>query len=89
MLGGKVTAASNLSLQGPQPSLIQPRGKIELGNPVLMQMVPMREERSQEKAANSVGAYKDEPLLQVGIGKGEEKRREEKRRISKWNGIPF
>ncbi|KAI1711166.1 PAN domain-containing protein [Ditylenchus destructor] len=38
MLGGKVTAAANMTVHGPQPSLIQPRGKIELGNPVLMQM---------------------------------------------------
>ncbi|KAH7723892.1 PAN domain-containing protein [Aphelenchoides avenae] len=38
MLGGKITAAANMTVHGPQPSLIQPRGKIELGNPVLMQM---------------------------------------------------
>ena len=38
MLGGKITAAANLSVTGPEPALIQPRGKIELGNPVLMQM---------------------------------------------------
>lgn len=38
MLGGKVVAAANMTVHGPQPSLIQPRGKIELGNPVLMQM---------------------------------------------------
>uniref|UniRef100_A0AC34QZT2 Uncharacterized protein n=1 Tax=Panagrolaimus sp. JU765 TaxID=591449 RepID=A0AC34QZT2_9BILA len=38
MLGGKVTVAGNLSVHGPEPALIQPRGKIELGNPVLMQM---------------------------------------------------
>uniref|UniRef100_A0A7E4VYW4 ZP domain-containing protein n=1 Tax=Panagrellus redivivus TaxID=6233 RepID=A0A7E4VYW4_PANRE len=41
MLGGKITAAANLSVTGPEPSLIQPRGKIELGNPVLMQMNPV------------------------------------------------
>lgn len=38
MLGGKVIAAANMTVHGPQPLLIQPRGKIELGNPVLMQM---------------------------------------------------
>jgi len=38
MLGGKVKAAADLTVHGPEPALIQPRGKIELGNPVLMQM---------------------------------------------------
>ncbi|CAD5208767.1 unnamed protein product [Bursaphelenchus xylophilus] len=38
MLGGKVTTAANMTVHGPTPSLIQPRGKIELGNPVMMQM---------------------------------------------------
>lgn len=67
-----MTAAANLSMQGPQPSLIQPRGKIELGNPVLMQMVPMREERSQEGTkAGGGGEEPREPLLQVGRGGGE------------------
>uniref|UniRef100_A0A914NET2 Uncharacterized protein n=1 Tax=Meloidogyne incognita TaxID=6306 RepID=A0A914NET2_MELIC len=33
MLGGKVQTAAALRVHGPQPSLIQPRGKIELGNP--------------------------------------------------------
>uniref|UniRef100_A0A9J2P8T1 ZP domain-containing protein n=1 Tax=Ascaris lumbricoides TaxID=6252 RepID=A0A9J2P8T1_ASCLU len=39
MLGGKVTAGANMTINGPEASLIQPRGKIELGNPVLMQML--------------------------------------------------
>ncbi|KAI3420261.1 hypothetical protein GPALN_003577 [Globodera pallida] len=68
MLGGKVIAAANLSLQGPQPSLIQPRGKIELGNPVLMQMMPMREARSEEAAGKPSGTELREPLLQAKLG---------------------
>jgi hypothetical protein len=31
---------------GPEAALIQPRGKIELGNPVLMQMVSANGEHS-------------------------------------------
>ncbi|CAJ0574391.1 unnamed protein product, partial [Mesorhabditis spiculigera] len=38
MLGGKVQAGYNMTVNGPEASLIQPRGKIELGNPVAMQM---------------------------------------------------
>ncbi|KAL3125932.1 hypothetical protein niasHT_009461 [Heterodera trifolii] len=68
MLGGKVTAAANLTLQGPQPSLIQPRGKIELGNPVLMQMMPMREVRSEDAAGKPSTTELREPLLQAKLG---------------------
>ncbi|VDO67327.1 unnamed protein product [Heligmosomoides polygyrus] len=39
MLGGKVQAGYNMTVLGPEPNLIQPRGKIELGNPVFMQLV--------------------------------------------------
>ncbi|OZC08932.1 hypothetical protein X798_04019 [Onchocerca flexuosa] len=39
MLGGKITAGANLTIDGPEAALVQPRGKIELGNPVLMQML--------------------------------------------------
>ncbi|PIO70567.1 PAN domain protein [Teladorsagia circumcincta] len=38
MLGGKVQAGYNMTVLGPEPNLIQPRGKIELGNPVFMQL---------------------------------------------------
>lgn len=55
MLGGKVTAATNLTVHGPQPALIQPRGKIELGNPVLMQMNPI----------GVFGNASEQPLIQV------------------------
>lgn len=54
MLGGKVTAATNLTVHGPAPAVIQPRGKIELGNPVLMQMTPV---------GNHNGS--SQPLIQV------------------------
>ncbi|KHJ75136.1 zona pellucida-like domain protein, partial [Oesophagostomum dentatum] len=39
MLGGKVQAGYNMTVLGPEANLIQPRGKIELGNPVFMQLV--------------------------------------------------
>ncbi|VDO15087.1 unnamed protein product [Brugia timori] len=52
MLGGKVTAGANLTIDGPEASLIQPRGKIELGNPVLMQML----------------SGQGEPVLQAKLG---------------------
>ncbi|KIH48750.1 zona pellucida-like domain protein [Ancylostoma duodenale] len=39
MLGGKVQAGYNMTVVGPEANLIQPRGKIELGNPVFMQLV--------------------------------------------------
>ncbi|CAI4221215.1 unnamed protein product [Auanema sp. JU1783] len=39
MLGGKVQAGYNMTVNGPEPNLIQPRGKIELGNPVFMQLL--------------------------------------------------
>ncbi|GMT28150.1 hypothetical protein PFISCL1PPCAC_19447 [Pristionchus fissidentatus] len=39
MLGGKVQAGYNMTVNGPEANLIQPRGKIELGNPVAMQML--------------------------------------------------
>ncbi|MCP9260868.1 PAN domain protein [Dirofilaria immitis] len=54
MLGGKVTAGANLTIDGPEAALIQPRGKIELGNPVLMQMLSGR------------GEY--QPVLQAKLG---------------------
>uniref|UniRef100_A0AAF5Q1K6 PAN domain-containing protein n=1 Tax=Wuchereria bancrofti TaxID=6293 RepID=A0AAF5Q1K6_WUCBA len=54
MLGGKVTAGANLTIDGPEASLIQPRGKIELGNPVLMQML------------SGQGEY--QPVLQAKLG---------------------
>ena len=57
MLGGKVQTAAALRVHGPQPSLIQPRGKIELGNPVLMQMGPVRSERQSGEG----------PLIQVNF----------------------
>ena len=57
MLGGKVQTAAALRVHGPQPSLIQPRGKIELGNPVLMQMGPVRSERQSGEG----------PLIQVNL----------------------
>jgi hypothetical protein len=56
MLGGKVTAAANLTVHGPQPSLIQPRGKIELGNPVLMQMGAISRRDSRESGHGQVQA---------------------------------
>lgn len=65
MLGGKVTAAANLTLQGPYPSLIQPRGKIELGNPVMMQMMPLREPRALSEDGTVKNNDLREPLLQV------------------------
>lgn len=55
MLGGKVIAAANMTVHGPQPSLIQPRGKIELGNPVLMQM-------------NAPGNGSNHPAVQAKLG---------------------
>nr|CAD2127920.1 unnamed protein product [Meloidogyne enterolobii] len=58
MLGGKVQTAAALRVHGPQPSLIQPRGKIELGNPVLMQMGPVRSERQSGEG----------PLIQAKLG---------------------
>ncbi|EFO25782.2 PAN domain-containing protein [Loa loa] len=54
MLGGKITAGANLTIDGPEASLIQPRGKIELGNPVLMQML------------SGQGEY--QPVLQAKLG---------------------
>ncbi|VDK88808.1 unnamed protein product [Litomosoides sigmodontis] len=54
MLGGKVTAGANLTIDSPEASLIQPRGKIELGNPVLMQML------------SGQGEY--QPVLQAKLG---------------------
>uniref|UniRef100_A0A915CSV1 ZP domain-containing protein n=1 Tax=Ditylenchus dipsaci TaxID=166011 RepID=A0A915CSV1_9BILA len=43
-----------MTVHGPQPSLIQPRGKIELGNPVLMQM--------------NAGNGEHHPLIQAKLG---------------------
>uniref|UniRef100_A0A1I8A5G4 ZP domain-containing protein n=1 Tax=Steinernema glaseri TaxID=37863 RepID=A0A1I8A5G4_9BILA len=54
MLGGKITIDGNMTVTGPEASLIQPRGKIELGNPVLMQM-------------NS-GSGEHMPVLQAKLG---------------------
>ncbi|VDM45224.1 unnamed protein product [Toxocara canis] len=54
MLGGKITAGANLTISGPDASLIQPRGKIELGNPVLMQMLS--------------GQGEHQPVLQAKLG---------------------
>ncbi|KAK0425130.1 hypothetical protein QR680_009048 [Steinernema hermaphroditum] len=54
MLGGKITVDGNVTVTGPEASLIQPRGKIELGNPVLMQM-------------NS-GSGEHAPVLQAKLG---------------------
>uniref|UniRef100_A0A0N4ZNC4 Apple domain-containing protein n=1 Tax=Parastrongyloides trichosuri TaxID=131310 RepID=A0A0N4ZNC4_PARTI len=54
MLGGKITTAANMTVNGPTPTDIKPRGKIELGNPVLMQM-------------NS-GAGDHQPVLQAKLG---------------------
>lgn len=53
MLGGKITTSANMTVHGPQPSLINPKGKIELGNPVLMQM----------NAGEGAGA--GQPVIQV------------------------
>ncbi|VDN03622.1 unnamed protein product [Thelazia callipaeda] len=54
MLGGKVTAGANLTIDGPEAALIQPKGKIELNNPVLMQMLS--------------GTGEHQPLLQAKLG---------------------
>ena len=56
MLGGKITTAANMTVHGPQPSLINPKGKIELGNPVLMQM----------NAGDGAGA--GQPVIQAKLG---------------------
>lgn len=32
MLGGKISTAANMTVHGPTPSVINPKGKIELGN---------------------------------------------------------
>ncbi|CAI4231348.1 unnamed protein product [Auanema sp. JU1783] len=39
MLGGKFKAGFNMTVIGPEPNLIKPKGKIELGNPVFMQLL--------------------------------------------------
>ncbi|CAB3407396.1 unnamed protein product [Caenorhabditis bovis] len=54
MLGGKVQAGYNMTVTGPEANLIQPRGKIELGNPVLMQLL------------NGDGS--EQPLVQAKLG---------------------
>ncbi|CAI5440355.1 unnamed protein product [Caenorhabditis angaria] len=54
MLGGKVQAGYNMTVTGPEANLIQPRGKIELGNPVLMQLL------------NGDGT--EQPLVQAKLG---------------------
>ncbi|KAI6210434.1 hypothetical protein M3Y96_00327600 [Aphelenchoides besseyi] len=54
MLGGKVSTAANMTVQGPTPSVIQPRGRVELGNPVLMQMTSKDGEKK--------------PLIQAKLG---------------------
>lgn len=64
MLGGKVQAAAALSVQGPAPSLIQPRGKIELGNPVLMQMSPFHSD-NQDDDDDKIPSG---PLVQAKLG---------------------
>ncbi|UMM11457.1 hypothetical protein L5515_000736 [Caenorhabditis briggsae] len=54
MLGGRVQAGYNMTVTGPEANLIQPRGKIELGNPVLMQLL------------NGDGT--EQPLVQAKLG---------------------
>uniref|UniRef100_A0AC35U0H5 ZP domain-containing protein n=1 Tax=Rhabditophanes sp. KR3021 TaxID=114890 RepID=A0AC35U0H5_9BILA len=54
MLGGKITTAANMTVNGPTPTDIKPRGKIELGNPVLMQM--------------NAGSGDHQPVLQAKLG---------------------
>uniref|UniRef100_A0AAF5DBQ1 Guanylate cyclase domain-containing protein n=2 Tax=Strongyloides stercoralis TaxID=6248 RepID=A0AAF5DBQ1_STRER len=54
MLGGKITTAANMTVNGPTPTDIKPRGKIELGNPVLMQM--------------NAGTGDHQPILQAKLG---------------------
>uniref|UniRef100_A0A0K0EZ99 No mechanoreceptor potential A (inferred by orthology to a D. melanogaster protein) n=1 Tax=Strongyloides venezuelensis TaxID=75913 RepID=A0A0K0EZ99_STRVS len=54
MLGGKITTAANMTVNGPTPTDIKPRGKIELGNPVLMQM--------------NAGTGDHQPVLQAKLG---------------------
>uniref|UniRef100_A0A914XJN3 PAN domain-containing protein n=1 Tax=Plectus sambesii TaxID=2011161 RepID=A0A914XJN3_9BILA len=39
MAGGKITAQANLNVNGPEPAVIQPRGKIELDSPVMMELM--------------------------------------------------
>uniref|UniRef100_A0A0K0CUG2 PAN domain protein n=1 Tax=Angiostrongylus cantonensis TaxID=6313 RepID=A0A0K0CUG2_ANGCA len=62
MLGGKVQAGYNMTVlylkdishsSGPEANLIQPRGKIELGNPVFMQLV---------------SSHGEQPVVQAKLG---------------------
>ncbi|VDM57639.1 unnamed protein product [Angiostrongylus costaricensis] len=53
MLGGKVQAGYNMTVLGPEANLIQPRGKIELGNPVFMQLV---------------SSHGEQPVVQAKLG---------------------
>lgn len=52
MAGGKITAQANLNINGPEAAVIQPRGKIELESPIMMQMM----------------GHGDTPILQAKLG---------------------
>ncbi|PAV81635.1 hypothetical protein WR25_17484 isoform H [Diploscapter pachys] len=68
MLGGKVQAGYNLTVNGPEANLIQPKGKIELGNPVLMQILTAEGENPLVQVSLKLGKIRNKLNVQAKLG---------------------